>query len=247
MSVLGVLIDYRLELALWVALSFVLHAVASDLAWHYRRPRPGRLGRWVEGLRSWPYTSWLLQGLRFLYYIGIPYLALLRGAALPRLMGLSGLDWPKGVSLGVPLGGGAFLVLALIWWWYARAIAGLPNPSADPDPAASWWVVLREVIYVESHWAFYRCLPILLLDDYYTGVFLGFLLVSLEWWISPAWRAALSLPEGAPNVLMSWSMAFAMAIVFLFVRNLWLIVPIHWAIEMGCRRMLAIAYRQEGV
>jgi len=240
------LIDYKVELALWVGLSMGLYALGVHTAWGYRRPRPGRLGHWVEALKGWPHRCWLLEAVRFLYYIGIPYAALLRGAALPRLMGLTDPDWVKGIGLGTALGGGTFLLLALIWWWYVRAIAALPLPARErggaslEDDSTNGWTLLREVIYLETHWAFYRSATILFLDDYYAGTFLGFLLVTLEWAINPAWRRDLSLPWRSVNILMKWSMAFAIAIIFLFTRNLWVLVPIHWAIEMACHRLLPL-------
>ncbi len=239
------LIDYQVESTLWVVFSIGLYALGVDIAWHYRRPRSGRLGRWAEAIKGWPYRYWLLEAIRFLYYIGIPYAALLRGVALPRLMGLTHLDWVKGIGLGAALGGGAFLLLALIWWWYARAVAALPlsarqRPGASlGDDSTNGWILLREAIYLETHWAFYRSAAILLLDDYYAGIFLGFLLVTLEWSINPAWRTDLSVPWRSADVLMRWSMAFATGIIFLFIRNLWLLVPIHWGVEMACHRLLA--------
>jgi hypothetical protein len=239
------LIDYKVESALWVVFSIGLYALGADLAWHYRRPRPGRLGQWVETVKGWSYRGWLLEAGRFLYYIGIPYAALLRGVVLPRLMGLTHLDWVKGIGLGTALGGGTFLILALIWWWYARAVAALPLSAKQRrgaslgDDSINGWVLLREVIYLETHWAFYRSAAILLLDDYYLGTFVGFLLVTLEWLINPAWRADLSLPWQSANILMLWSTAFVTAIIFLFTRNLWLLVPMHWSIDITCHRLLA--------
>jgi len=239
------LIDYKVESALWVIFSIGLYALAVDLAWHYRRPRPGRLGRWAGTIKGWPYRRWLMEAVRFLYYVGIPYAALLRGVILPRLMGLTYLDWVKGIGLGAALGGGTFLLLVLIWWWYARAIAAFSlsarqrwGESLGDDPT-NGWILLRDVIYLETHWAFYRSAVILFLDNQYAGVFLGFLLVTLEWSINPAWRRDLSLPWRSANTLTRWSMAFVMAIIFLFVRNLWLLVPIHWGIEVACQRLLA--------
>ena len=240
------LIDYKVESALWVVFSIGLYALAVDLAWHYRRPRPGgRLGQWAETLKKWPHSRWLMEAVRFLYYIGIPYAALLRGVVLPRLMGLTHLDWVKGIGLGTALGGGTFLLLALIGWWYARAIAALPLSARQRwgeslgNDSTNGWILLREVIYLQTHWAFYRSAAILFLDNQYAGVFLGFLLVTLEWSINPAWRANLSLPRRSVNTLTRWTMAFVMAIIFLFIRNLWLLVPIHWAIEVACHRLLA--------
>jgi len=238
------LIDYKLESALWVVFSVGLYALGADIAWLYRRPRHGRLGRWAGTIKGWPYRHWLLEAVRLLYYIGIPYAALLRGVALPRLMGLTDPDWVRGIGLGIVLGGGNFLLLALIWWWYVRAIAALPLSARGQqgmslgNDSTNRWILLREVIYLETHWAFYRSATILLLDDYYVGTFLGFLLVTLEWSMNPAWRAGLSAPWRSADILMRWSMAFAMAITFLFTRNLWVLVPVHWGIEMACHRLL---------
>ena len=239
------LLDYKVGSALWVVFSIGLYALGVDIVWHYRRPRPGRLGQWVETVKGWPCRHWLLEAVRFLYYIGIPYAALLRGVGLPRLMGLTNLDWVKGIGLGTALGGGTFLLLALIWWWYARAIAALPLSARERcgtslgDDSTNGWILLREAIYLETHWAFYRSAAILLLDNHYAGIFLGFLLVTLEWSINPAWRADLSLPWRSASTLMRWGLALTTAIIFLFIRNLWLLVPIHWGIEMACHRLLA--------
>jgi hypothetical protein len=235
------LLDYRVESALWVVFSIGLYALGVDVAWHYRRPRPGRLGRWIETLKRWPHRHWLLEAVRFLYYIGIPYAALLRGIILPRVMGLTDPNWVKGIGLGMALGGGAFLLMALICWWYARAIAALPLSAREQQEFAGFargWILLREVVYLQTHWAFYRSATILLLDDYYVGTFLGFLLVTLEWSTNPVWRKELGLPRQSVNILMRWGMAFATAIIFLLIRNLWLLVPIHWGIEMACQRLL---------
>lgn len=248
------LIDYKVELALWVGFSIGLYALGVDITWHYRRPRSGRIGRWAGVVKGWPYRYWLLEAIRFLYYIGMPYAALLRGAALPRLMGLTDLDWFKGIGLGTVLGGGNFLLLALIAWWYARAVAALPlsarerqGTSSGFAGSTSGWILLREAIYLETHWAFYRSATILLLDDYYVGTFLGFLLVTLEWSIDPAWRKDWSLPWRSVDILMRWSMAFAMTIIFLFIRNLWLLVPIHCGIEIACRRLMATFSQRLGI
>jgi predicted Abi (CAAX) family protease len=42
-------------------------------------------------------------------------------------------------------------------------------------------------------------------------------------------------------------MAFVTAIIFLLTRNLWLLVPIHWGIEVICPRLLAGFSEQLGI
>ena len=276
------LIDYRIELNLWIALSILTYAISVNLAWHWRRPRPGRLAFWIEKVKGWSLAGWLLQLLRFAYYVGLPFCLLLngdaverslgrflgfgiplgflmRGVLLPRAMGLGGLttsEWFAGVGMGIALGLGAFFLMASGWWYCTRSVRELPwGQAASPDPGASvgepvvmaslpptqaWWVILWEAIYAEMHWAFYRAGAIILLDSYYAGVFLGFLILSLEWWTNPAWRHGRDPKGQRPEVVLRWSLAFVMAIIFLFTRNLWLAIPLHWAIEMGCRHLLPV-------
>lgn len=233
-------IGYKVELNLWIALSMVLHSLGTNLAWHYRRPRSGRFGHWAERAKDWAYIPWLLQAMRFLYYIGIPYMALLRGIALPSLMGLTNLNWFEGIGWGTFFGLGAFLLLAFIWRYHLRSLASWPlRGKHSLDLTLDWRKLVREAVYQEVHWAFYRCGPTLLFDDHYPGVFLGLLLNSLEWWSDPAWRSSLTRPGQAEGALMGWSIAFVMALIYLFVRNLWLVLPIHFALSWGLLRMQA--------
>jgi hypothetical protein len=279
---LSALIDYRVELNLWIALSILIYAASVNLAWRWRRPRPGRLASWVEKAKGWLLAGWFLQLLRFAYYVGLPFCLLLngdaverslrrflgfgiplsflmRGVLLPRAMGLGGLttsEWFAGVGVGIALGLGAFFLIALGWWYWIRSVRKLPweqatSPGAgasvgesaviaSPLPSQAWWVILWEAIYAEMHWAFYRAGPIVLLDHYYAGVFLGFLILNLEWWTDPAWRHSWGSVGQRRDVVLRWSLAFVMAIIFLFTRNLWLAIPLHWAIEMGCRHLLPV-------
>ncbi|TEU17893.1 MAG: hypothetical protein E3J21_07230 [Anaerolineales bacterium] len=274
------LIDYRIELNLWIALSILIYATSVNLAWRWHRPRSGRLASWIEEAKGWLLAGWFLQLLRFAYYVGLPFCLLLngnaverslgrflgfniplsflmRGVLLPRAMGLGGLttsEWFAGVGVGTALGLGAFFLIALGWWYWIRSVKELPweqatSPGsgasvgesavvASPLPTPAWWVILWEAIYAEMHWAFYRAGPIVLLDHYYAGVFLGFLILNLEWWTNPAWRHGWGSVEQRRDVVLRWSLAFVMAIIFLFTRNLWLAIALHWAIEMGCRHLL---------
>ena len=280
---LDTFIDYRIELNLWIALSILIYAISVNLAWRWRRPRPGRLASWIEQVKSWPPGGGLLQVLRFAYYVGLPFCLLLsgeaverslrrflglggirlgllmRGVLLPRAMGLGGLstsEWFAGGGVGIALGLGAFFLMASGWWYYTRsarkfpwgqrvlpdsgASVGGPVVVASPPLTKAWWVILWEVICAEIHWAFYRAGPIILLDNDYAGGFLGFLMLGLEWWTNPAWRHGWDSVERRPEVILRCSLAFVMAIIFLFTRNLWLAIPLHWALEMGCQHLLPV-------
>jgi hypothetical protein len=243
--------DYKTKLVLWIASSIILYASGVNIAWYYRQPRSGRLGRLVERAKSWPYIPWFLKALEFLYYIGIPYTALVIYGVVPsNLLGLTGPDylsglwtlcgwtlisWFGGLGKGLAFGGGAFISLFLIRKWYARVSATLPfqaEEKAHSIRPLGWWVIFRDVVYSEIHWAFYRSCPILFLGDYW-GVFVGFLIVILEWWIDPAWRASFLEAEGVTRL----GIAFSMAIVYLFTQNLWLVILVHLTIAEVIRRI----------
>jgi len=287
--VLNALVDYRIELNLWIALSILIYTVSVNLAWRWRLPRPGRLAPWIEKVKGWSLASWLLQLLRLVYYVGLPFCLLLngdaverslrrflgfsippvgflmRGVLLPRAMGLGGAttsEWFAGIGIGIALGLGAFFLMASGWWYFAHSVRTLPwGQTGSPDPGANigepvavatssstqaWWAILWEAIYAEMHWAFYRAGPIILLDNFYAGIFLGFLILSLEWWTNPAWRRNWDTVTQRPDVVLSWSLAFVMAIIFLFTRNLWLAITLHWAIEMGYRQLLPVPQHDKG-
>lgn len=236
--------DDQLQPILWLALSVLLYALATNVAWTYREPRPGRIRRLVEVTKRWPYGAWFLQPLRLLYYLGLPYLALLRGVVNPRSMGLVDLDWFHDLERGAILGGGALLFLALTWGYYARSTRQL-HPEADPlssrlatlNQPWGWALILLDVVYLEAHWALYRGVPIQLLDDLYRSVFLGLALILLEGFSNPLLRHDLGQPERAGGILLTGSMALIIALVYLFTRNLWLCVLIHLGIEVGLLRL----------
>ncbi len=259
-------VDYKVELNLWIALSILTYALGVNLAWRQRYARPARSAPWIEKLRGGllsllrlayyvglPFCL-LLSGeaversLRRFLGFGFPLGFLMRGVLLPRAMGLSGLstaEWLAGIGMGIALGGGAFLLIAAGWGYCTHAIKSLSeNPTlsttALPPPTSTWWGLLWEATYAEIHWAFYRAGPILLLDNYYAGVFLGFLILNLEWWTNPAWRRGWDAVGRRADIVLHWSLAFAMAIIFLFTQNLWLAIPLHWAMEMGLARIGAL-------
>ena len=162
---------------------------------------------WILSSRDWlpsPYSNWLVQAGRFLFYLGIPYLVLggwprqpFQGLLSPADVGLVGLGgrWPPtrwleaaGTAIGIGLLAG--LLLALAWANANRRDPGAGRPT-EPRyrfPARPWWALLIDVLLLEVHWAFYRGALAVLLADRYKGVFLGLGLVYLEWALNPAWR-----------------------------------------------------------
>jgi hypothetical protein len=240
---------------LWLGGSLVLAILWANLAWHFREPRPGRIGELVTRLSSWRFAPLLLQFLRLLYYIGPPAAAFLWRHALSQLyLGLSNgllsdawLKWAHEIGWAAALGGGAWTALALGWLAYRRALHAAGEESPIAGAKASGWVFLREAAYHETHWAFYRNAPIVALGELtghtYWGVWIGLALVALEAALNPAWRKGLADPEKAPAQLMRGALAVVSGTLFVLTQdgNLWLAIALHlgvsWALAVLVRAL----------
>ena len=62
---------------LWLGGSLLVAALWTNLAWFFRQPRVGAVGDFVARLVAWRFSPWLLQLLRLLYTVGVPFAALL--------------------------------------------------------------------------------------------------------------------------------------------------------------------------
>jgi len=238
---------------LWLSGSLLLAAIWTNLAWLFRQPRPGVLGECVTRLVTWHFSPWLLELLRLLYYIGVPFAALLWGhdAVVGRLLGLqqfdlpiSGgqeigadvaanwLDWAHDVGWAAALGSGAWGLLALGQWAYRRALTTAGEGDVVARASGSGWVLLREAAYYEVHWAFYRNAPILTVGVYW-GIWIGLALVALEATLNPAWRKGLANPQQAPAQLLDGALAIVSGVLFLLTQNLWLTLALHWGVSWG--------------
>ena len=206
---------------------------------------------WLLRSRDWlplPYRNWLVQAGRFLFYLGIPYLALggwprrpFQGLLSPADMGLVGLGgrWPPtrwleaaGTAIGIGLL--ACLLLALAWASANRRDSGtgLPSEPRFRFPSRPWWAIPIDVLYLEVHWAFYRGALAVLLGDLNAGVFLGLGLVYLEWALNPSWRRGW---RTGPQAAVQWlraALALVAALIYLFTRNLWLCLGVHAVLEL---------------
>jgi len=238
---------------LWLSGSLLLAILWANLAWFFRQPRSGIVGEFVTRLLAWRFAPLLLQFLRLLYYIGVPFAALLWGhdAVVGRLLGLQPLDlpalseettgaaaaanwlnWAYDVGWAAALGIGAWALLATGWWAYRRALASVGEGRAVMGADASGWALLREAAYHEVHWAFYRNTPIIVCGMYW-GIWGGLALVALEAALNPAWRKGLADPQRAPSQLLRGALAVVSGALFLLTENLWLALALHWGVSWG--------------
>ncbi|RLD00407.1 MAG: hypothetical protein DRI77_00570 [Chloroflexi bacterium] len=230
---------------LWLSGSLLLAVLWTNLAWFLRQSRSAAIDKFITPLTTWRFAPWLLQFLRLLYYVGVPYGALLwgRDAVIGEFLGLSGekvnalpaanwLDWARDVGWAAALGVCAWALLALGWWAYRRALTAANADDVVAGADASGWVLLREAAYHEIHWAFYRNAPILALGAYW-GVWAALALAALEAALNPVWRTGLADPQKAPAQLMRGALAAVSGVLFLMTQNLWLAIVFHLGVSWG--------------
>lgn len=244
------LLDYRADLILWTLFSISIYALGANLLHFLRSPSSGHFGHFLKGFESWPHSFWFFQGLRFIYYLGIPYLALTQGVTNPTLMGMWVIDWFEGIGLGALLGLGALIVVIWVWRHCLRATAEIgPGPQGEPFLAEvrtlltpwGWGLILLEVLYLEMHWAFYRGATVRLLGGYY-GVFLSLLPILAEWWLNPDIRNNLRMTHRSGETMTTAATALSITTIYYFTSNLWLCMTVHLAMQFGLLSFLALSY-----
>lgn len=223
---------WRHEPTLWVLGSLLLGLAAWWLLWLALRVdshRGGRLQGWLRR-PSGQLLAWLLR-LAWLILPG--YAALLLGAASPRLMGLTQLDWGVGFGFGL-----AFVLLS----WTILLAAGLHYRRTFP--ANPPWETLAEAIagsvrlFMEAgglqwQWAFYRSAAIAALtalaseQAVATGAWLAAGLISGQGVLSPLLWRDLRQPGRTESRLLRAVMLIASSILYLLSRNFWLCWALH--------------------
>jgi membrane protease YdiL (CAAX protease family) len=103
-----------------------------------------------------------------------------------------------------------------------------------PTGRAPGWETLREALYYEIHWAFYRNAPIVTLGVYW-GAWVGVALAAIQAAANPAWRKGLSTPGTAAALLLRAALAVISSLCFLRTQNLWLAILLHWGVTAGLR------------
>ena len=247
---------------LWLGGSLLSAILWTNLAWLLRRPRPGAIGTSsstrlrasVARLTAWRFSPWLLQFLRLPYYIGLPVAALLLGhdAVIEKLLGFkfeveAGVAaWARGLGWAATLGLAAWALLALGWWAYHRALAATGQSPVAAGSDAPGWVFLREALYHEVHWAFYRNAFVVVWGIYW-GTWSGLALIAVEAALNPAWRAGLADPQKAPAQLMRGALAVVSSVLFLLAQNVWLALAVHWGVSWGLAALARVHLKSADV
>jgi len=176
--------------------------------------RPGlrRLVHWWQGWAGRPLVE-IFIGL--IYGIGAPYLALLLGWVTPRQLGLSHLDWPRSLGIGLTVAGAT---LVLLW------AASLSRPThssagahANTGGSLSPLLLVIQVISQEGHWALYRAWAIAVLG-LYLGSWSGLGLIALELILAERITAWQSHYDRVVTLLLATTSCF----LFLLIANTWM-------------------------
>jgi hypothetical protein len=255
--------DTRWQLATYVFVSVVLSVVAAQLAGR-RKELP-----WLRHLAP---DGWSAAVLRFAYYVGLPYIALVLGVVPGRYLGLVGLEQLAGSPANSAAGGLAgfllrlradasllllswlpgiptlisltLLVLALLvaaWLAYGRLRRRLTSGLTARQLVLATGQPPRRTpaVYQAIHWSFYRSAVWFLTGDLYLAVAGGIALVVAEWMLQPVAREGIGYALARESLFVEASVLIATAIIFFFVPNLWLLVPIHWLLLKASRRAIS--------
>jgi hypothetical protein len=236
--------DPRVLSASLVIGSMLLYLAGANLAWYYRVTPGGGRFRLIGPLVGSSYARPAYEIWRFVYYVGLPYVALFVGWVDLRAMGLGFLDWAKGLRWAIVLGLATWSLLMFVWVPYLRATVQMPI-KVDPQ-GTTWARRVVEVVYMQAHWAFYRAACILLLttvfpDDLavYWGASAGIALTFLEAWADPRVRRHIArLGEGEP-ALWGAGQAIINTVGFVLTRNVWLLTLLHLALEFSVPHLRA--------
>lgn len=186
-----------------------------------------------------------VQLLRLVYFIGLPYAALLTGSLAPIDLGLTGAGgtllgwdmaaWLHGLSTTLTIGFVVTLPIVLVSRQIARSAHSVSLGADDRSAGA----ILVEAIYSEVHWAFYRTAPLILLDNVYVAALTGMLLVGMEWSVDLIRNGLSRAPENRQHWLRRILLLAASATLFVLTQNLWLMMGLHLVTELTWKVWLA--------
>ena len=191
---------------------------------HFRLTRGGRI---VEPIA------------RLIYFVGLPYAALLTQALSPIDMGLAGntgpilgwssADWLRHLNAALIVGVLTLLPISLA----ARQMAHAGRPLGVDERSAG--TIIIDGAYAEIHWAFYRAAPLIIIGDVYWATLIGLALVSVEILVTLIRNGLGSQPEDRQSWIGQLLLLAMSATLFILTRNVWLVTVLHIGVELALK------------
>jgi hypothetical protein len=178
----------------------------------------------------------------------------MQGAISPHWMGLVHFDLYVSLGMGGLLTAGAFVLLSLDWWIYLRSLKrssdkdGLPilrYGSGGIGGSAGLVSGLMEVLLLAVHWAFYRGACATFFGDY-AGAFLGVALVGAEWFVYLGVNGLTGRQVDRENFLHRATLAFTIAVIYIYTRNFWVCLVAHAVLHLGLVRWVRFWAKRYG-
>jgi hypothetical protein len=183
--------------------------------------------------------SWVSL-IRILYGVGLPAFAYLsQGALTARGLGLQSLggeitdlnnvlsDWVKDIGWGISITGIVWLIVIV-----GRAQADMEQTSFG---FGNSFRSLREALYHQVHWAFYRE-PFVLTLGTAAGSWVGAGLAALEALTNPGWWSDIRSPQKREAIIYYGTLLIASTLLFSLTRNLWIAILadgiLRWSLRL---------------
>lgn len=198
-------------------------------------------GSFIHRMSESTYAPVVRDIALFVFMVGIPFVALLTGIARVDLMalgvdlanpdqvaGFTFVNWMRAFGIGAFVAACALFVL----WLGARSAPAVFAP-------ASVLIEIRDAIYDEVHWTFYRVAPALLLNDVYAGVIIGAVLILVEWLARPGKHFADSFTGNRQALVLRLACLLASAFLYLATQNLYVMIVVHCVVMLvGSQNLL---------
>ncbi|MCL4504426.1 MAG: hypothetical protein M1434_14485 [Chloroflexi bacterium] len=225
-----------LMLLLITVLSLITGTAGVIAAYRYRD------GRLIRNVDQSPYGVIVRETLLFLFMVGIPFVALISGATGVDLMALgtdlANPDHVAGFTFANWVRGFGVVVVAVTGIVLLLRIIGKTSPRGKPWATGAQ--AIRDAVYNEAHWVFYRNAPALLLNDPYWGVVIGTAAVLIEWFAHPLGGGWLHSIESRQRLVLRLACLLCSAFLYLATQNLWLMILADLSIQVFGSRVLSM-------
>ncbi len=211
---------------------FAANVIVANAAWYIFLRRPERSAR----IRRHPFWRAYLPLMRLLWFVGVPYGALLSGVLTPEQFGLALPDWRQAIVdtgpivLGALLLGG--LLLAPMALLARRNITGIVYPAVLSRALLSrpWGFafVVIESLCLQAQWTFYRTAALDYFGEARTAAGIALALIVVGWVLDPRWRDEVGRTGSAEDHYIIAALAIVGMLIYLSVPNFWLL----WATQI---------------